>query len=119
MKNGASGSLLIATITFDELTPAKCWIAPEIPIAIYKFGLIVIPVCPTCSLCGLQCISLTGFEQAVAAPNALAKSSTKCQFSGPFKPRPPLITNSASVNAILPLALDTSIDLVLKSFAST
>ena len=38
MKNGASGSVLITTIVLEELTPARCWIAPEIPIAIYRLG---------------------------------------------------------------------------------
>ena len=31
LKIGASGSLLIATMTFDEPIPARCWIAPETP----------------------------------------------------------------------------------------
>ena len=31
LKIGASGSLLIATITFDEPIPARCWMAPEMP----------------------------------------------------------------------------------------
>ena len=43
-KKGASGSVLITTIFFELLTPAKCCIAPEIPTAIYKSGFIAIPV---------------------------------------------------------------------------
>lgn len=35
-KIGASGSLFIATMVFESFMPAKCWIAPEIPTAIYK-----------------------------------------------------------------------------------
>ena len=35
-KIGASASLLIATIVFESFMPAKCWIAPEIPTAIYR-----------------------------------------------------------------------------------
>jgi hypothetical protein len=31
---GASLSVFIATIYFDELIPARCWVAPEIPTAI-------------------------------------------------------------------------------------
>jgi hypothetical protein len=31
LKIGASGSLLMATITFDVRIPARCWIAPETP----------------------------------------------------------------------------------------
>ena len=96
MKKGASGSVFITTFTFDELTPAKCWIAPEIPIAIYKFDETGFPVCPTCSLWGLQPKSETGFEHAVAAPKTSAKFSMRCQFSGPFNPLPPETTISAS-----------------------
>ncbi len=32
-KIGASGSLLTATITFEVCMPARCWMAPEMPIA--------------------------------------------------------------------------------------
>ena len=34
LKKGASGSVLITTFTLEELIPARCCIAPEIPIAI-------------------------------------------------------------------------------------
>jgi hypothetical protein len=33
-KIGASSSLLMATIVLESYMPARCWIAPEIPIAI-------------------------------------------------------------------------------------
>ena len=33
-KIGASSSLLIAMIVFESFMPARCWIAPEMPIAI-------------------------------------------------------------------------------------
>lgn len=33
---GASGSLLIATIVLESFMPAKCWMAPDIPIAMYN-----------------------------------------------------------------------------------
>lgn len=35
-KIGASGSLLIATITLESFIPAKCWMAPDIPTAMYN-----------------------------------------------------------------------------------
>src|SRR5476651_1365089 len=89
--------------------------APEIPIAIYKFGLTAIPVCPTCSLCGLQPESETGFEQAVAAPNNPANSSTIPQFSGPFNPRPPETTISASGNETLSVDRTISFNIALQS----
>ena len=68
----------------------------------YKFVATGFPVCPTCSLCGLQPISDTGFEQAVAAPSVPAKSSIKFQFSGPFIPLPAETTISASAIEICP-----------------
>src|ERR1044072_1350500 len=91
--------------------------APEMPTAIYKFGAIVRPVCPTCSWCGRQCSSATGRLQAVAAPRACARFSINPQLSGPFKPRPPLTTTSASLNGTSPEALFT--DLIFTLGAST
>ena len=41
-------------------------------------------------------ISDTGLLHAVAAPKSLARSVTNPQFSGPFRPRPPETTISAS-----------------------
>ena len=41
---GASGSLLIATITLLSFMPARCWIAPEIPTATYRSGATILPV---------------------------------------------------------------------------
>ena len=95
--------------------------APEIPIAIYKLGLIAKPVCPTCSLCGRQFESLTGLLHAVAAPSSCASSSTIPQFSGPFKPRPADMTNSASGKGIIPavsvdlVSLITNLDLIAET----
>ena len=85
--------------------------------AIYKFGATAMPVCPTCSSCGLQPESETGLEQPVAAPNKEANSSIIPQFSGPFKPLPPETTNSASGKEILSLALIISLTIVWKSCA--
>src|SRR5690606_36412875 len=87
--------------------------------AIYRFDATGFPVCPTCSLCGLQPISDTGFEQAVAAPSTSARSSIRCQFSGPFNPRPPETTISASAIAIFPVVLSTELTLISKSFSSS
>ena len=44
LKMGASGSLLTATITFEVFIPARCWIAPEMPQAMYRLGVTVLPV---------------------------------------------------------------------------
>ena len=47
VKIGASASLLMATISLAFLIPTKCWIAPEIPQAMYKSGATTLPVWPT------------------------------------------------------------------------
>ena len=77
VKIGASLSLFIATIYFEEDIPARCWIAPEIPQAIYREGETVLPVCPTCSRCGLHPASTTALEAPTAAPRLSASSSTR------------------------------------------
>src|SRR5690606_26265065 len=105
----------MTTMVFDALTPAKCWMAPEIPIAIYRLGLTAMPVWPTCSAWGRQPASDTGFEQAVAAPSASANSSMIPQFSGPFNPLPPDTTISASGKETLSVARIISFTTVVKS----
>jgi hypothetical protein len=37
-KIGASGSVLMAMILLDSAMPARCWMAPEMPAAMYKAG---------------------------------------------------------------------------------
>ena len=108
---------MITNFTFDELIPAICWIAPEIPIAIYKLVATGFPVCPTCSLWGLHPKSETGLEHAVAAPKTAAKSSTNPQFSGPFSPRPPETTMSASAIDTFPLTFSTDSTFTPKSLS--
>jgi electron transfer flavoprotein alpha subunit len=49
---GASGSLLTAMIVFDVCMPARCWIAPEMPSAMYSCGDTVLPVWPTWNCAG-------------------------------------------------------------------
>ena len=41
-------TLLMATMSFESFIPARCWMAPEIPIATYNSGATTLPVCPTC-----------------------------------------------------------------------
>ena len=45
-KNGSldGKAFLRATMVPASLIPVRCWIAPEIPMATYKFGLMAIPV---------------------------------------------------------------------------
>ena len=45
---GASASMLMATIVLAAFIPAKCWIAPDIPTAMYRSGATILPVWPTC-----------------------------------------------------------------------
>ena len=46
-KMGASWSLLMATMFFEFFMPTRCWVAPEIPQAMYTVGFTVLPVWPT------------------------------------------------------------------------
>src|SRR3989442_8182415 len=94
----ASGSLFTATITLLDVIPAGCWMAPEIPSATYRSGVTVSPVCPTCSSFGRQPASVTAREAPTAPPSASASCSTRCQFSGPLRPRPPDTTTRASAS---------------------
>ena len=98
-KIGAFGSLLIATITFELCIPTLCWIAPEMPQAMYSFGDTVFPVWPTCVAYGYQPASTTARVAPTAPPNAFASSSTSVKFSGPPSPRPPAtITGASSID---------------------
>src|SRR5690606_32540592 len=54
-------------------------------------------------------------EHAVAAPSAVAKSSIRCQFSGPFNPRPPDTTISASAIVTFPVAFSVDSTFTAKS----
>jgi hypothetical protein len=47
-KMGASLSLLMATMNLLSLMPATCWMAPEMPMPMYRSGATVLPVWPTC-----------------------------------------------------------------------
>lgn len=40
-------SLFTATMVFDVCIPARCWMAPEMPSAMYSCGETVLPVWPT------------------------------------------------------------------------
>src|SRR6266849_6622563 len=46
-KMGACSSLLMATMYLEPFIPARCWIAPLMPQAMYRVGFTVLPVCPT------------------------------------------------------------------------
>ena len=46
-KIGASGSLLMAMMFFEPFMPTMCWVAPEMPAAMYTVGFTTLPVWPT------------------------------------------------------------------------
>src|SRR5690554_1463918 len=81
----------------------------------YKLEATGFPVCPTCSECGRQSKSETGLEHAVVAPNTSANSSINPQFSGPFNPRPPETTTSASAMVTFPVTFSIFSTLTPKS----
>ena len=48
-KMGSSALELMATMVLASFMPARCWIAPLMPTAMYRSGATTCPVCPTCS----------------------------------------------------------------------
>ena len=66
----------MATITFDDDMPARCWMAPEIPAATYSDGLTTLPVWPTWWECSIQPASTAAREAPTAPPRASASSWT-------------------------------------------
>src|SRR5699024_3865904 len=94
---GASSSLLTATIVFEVCMPARCWIAPEMPLATYSCGDTVLPVWPTWYACGFQPESTAAREAPTAAPRLSANAST--WEKSPEVPRPPETTLAASVSS--------------------
>src|SRR5258708_3146411 len=86
----------MATITRALTIPARCWIAPEIPTAMYSWGATLFPVWPTWNDDGRQPASVTAREAPTAAPSAAANSSTRGKLSAERRPRPPETTIEAS-----------------------
>src|ERR1044072_3241228 len=90
-------------MVFEVCIPARCWIAPEIPAAMYSCGDTVLPVCPTWLVCGDQPASTAAREAPTAAPRESASASTTGKFSAPPTPRPPETTIAASVRSGRPV----------------
>src|SRR6266540_2388214 len=78
-KIGAFPSLLIATTTPELCIPTLCWIAPEMPTAMYSFGETVLPVCPTWAAYGYQPASTTARVAATAPSRARRASSSRAR----------------------------------------
>src|SRR5512143_759583 len=94
---GASGSLFTATITLEPFMPARCWMAPEMPAAMYSSGATTLPVWPTCQSFGTQPASTAARLAPTAAPSSSASASTG--LKSPFVPRPPETIARASVSS--------------------
>ena len=56
--------------------PTMCWVAPEMPSAMYSFGFTVLPVWPTCFAYGTQPASTIARDAPDAPLSSLASSST-------------------------------------------
>ena len=67
---GVSPFVLTATIVLGVCIPARCWIAPEMPVAMYSCGETVLPVWPTWDACGYQPASTAARDAPTAAPRA-------------------------------------------------
>lgn len=90
----------MATITLESFIPAKCWIAPEMPTAIYRSGATTLPVYPTYWSLFAYPASTAAREAPMAVfPNASANSSNILKFSLLYSPLPPDTTNLADVNS--------------------
>src|SRR3990170_2841295 len=66
----------MATITLDPFMPARCWMAPEMPAAMYSSGATTLPVWPTCQSFGTQPASTAARLAPPAAPSSSASAST-------------------------------------------
>ena len=95
LKIGASPSLLIATIILLSFIPARCWIAPEIPTAIYKSGTTTFPVWPTWWSLLIYPASTAAREAPTAALSLSAMSVISLKLSPLSNPLPPDITTLA------------------------
>src|SRR3972149_116941 len=76
--------------------PAMCWLAPEMPTAMYRSGVTTLPVRPICVATGYQPRSQTARLGPAAPPSRPASSSRDWNPSGPPTPRPPATTTVAS-----------------------
>ena len=76
--------------------PLKCWMAPDTPTAMYKFGATTLPVCPTCkSFAAMPASTAARLAPIAPPPRASANSSNKWNWSLCPIPRPPVTTMSA------------------------
>src|SRR3712207_7357284 len=86
-------------MVFEVCMPARCWMAPEMPLAMYSCGETDLPVWPTWLVCGYQPASTAAREAPTAAPRESASASMIEKFSALATPRPPDTTIEASVSS--------------------
>ena len=79
--------------------PAICWIAPEIPTAMYRSGATILPVWPTCQSLGTKPASTAALLAPIAAPSLSAMPSSSLKFSPFCIPLPPDMTILALVSS--------------------
>ena len=96
-KIGASPSLLMTAMVWLVCMPARCWMAPEMPLATYRLGDTVLPVWPIWWLWGIQPASVAARDAPTAPPSASASSPTRSKPSALPRPRPPETMIAASV----------------------
>ena len=97
--------------------PARCWMAPEMPLATYSCGETVLPVCPTWKECGYQPESTAAREAPTAAPRLSANASTS--EKSPPVPRPPETTMAASVSSGRPVEAFSELETILAPLAAS
>ncbi|MNR05204.1 hypothetical protein D3C85_1212180 [compost metagenome] len=79
--------------------PARCWIAPEMPTAMYSCGATILPVCPTCRSLGTKPASTAAREAPTAAPSLSASWYSSWKLSPFCMPRPPETTTLAAFSS--------------------
>src|SRR5258705_232361 len=89
----------MATMTRLSFMPARCWIAPEMPTAMYKSGATILPVCPTCQSFGTNPASTAAREAPMAAFSLSASGSSTLKLSPEPMPRPPETITRAEVSS--------------------
>jgi hypothetical protein len=94
--------------------PARCWMAPEMPAAMYSFGAMILPVWPTCASAGASPASTAARVAPSAPPTApplpgrdAASARRRAKPAASRAPRPPATTHaaeprSADVAAVVP-----------------
>ena len=109
----------MATIVFEVCMPARCWIAPEMPTAMYSCGETVLPVWPTWFWCGYQPASVAAREAPTAAPRESASFSTIEKLSALPMPRPPETTMEASASSGRPPLASTTLSTTFAPLAAS